>query len=347
MPGHLSFLGKAKNICEHLTVALYAGRTQNGVVSQETLERRKSQLLSTKLVDKVIPIKDFDECTAVIANENIDVYAYGNPVWQINTLKCSVRYIDSGRVNLPQFNLKLGHACTLKCKACSTLAPFAPKDTYYYDMPTIIDSLKKVAAVADIQILAIQGGESFLHPSLPSLLEYAVACESISKIQVFTNGTVMPKFDNDILKNSKIEILISIYPITTDKVLKIKDFFDNNKIMNEIVYRKDWNDFGFQADKQMNKSTDRQAETTFLACAVKRCLTLEKDAIAHCPRAIIAPRVQGFVPKDDDYLYVNESSDLKSDLYNYVYHPNYMEVCKYCNGTEGTPLVEPAQQLQR
>jgi len=74
-------------------------------------------------------------------------------------------------------------------------------------------------------------------------------------------------------------------------------------------------------------------------------MILENGIMGYCGQSVIAPRVKGFTPKICDYVYVNESTDLKSDIYNYVYHPTYMEACKYCNPTESAPRVEVAQQL--
>jgi len=354
MPGHLSFLGKAKAMCEHLTVALSTQPT--GRLAQDTLERRKSELLNTGFVDKIVPVKDFDECATVIKNENIDLYAYGNPKWRIETPNCEVRHIDSDRVYLRHIVPITGHACTLKCKDCCALSPFAPRDVYYYNIGDIIDSLKKVAMVADIGMISIAGGEPFLHPDLSLLLTYAINSNTL-QVMITTNGTVMPNVSLDLLTNPKVIIRISTYPAIAEKQCKLKGYLDQNGINVYMENNPQWYNLGCQPDRQTDRQTDRhnyttkktgkQAERNFLSCCIKdSCLPLENGVIGRCQLSVIAPRVLGFSPKEGDYLNVNESTDLKSDLYNYVYHPKYMEVCKYCNGTEGTAQVEPAQQLQ-
>ena len=341
MPGHLSFLGKAKDLCEHLTVALTASLL--GESFSNPFDVRKSQLLNTGFVDKVVPVKDFDECAAVIKDENIDIYAYGNSRWRIETPNCDIRHIDSGKVFLYRLNVGIGHACTLKCKHCCNLSPYAPRDAYRYNIHEVINSLDKVRAVADIRVCSIFGGEPFLHPDLHLLLTYAINSD-IGKIEIDTNGTVIPNISLDLLANPKIIIKISSYPIVAEKQRKLHEYLDKNGIDNYFRdITRPWCDHGCQPNRQMN--SEDETREIFSLCELKYCLTLENGVMGYCGLSIIAPRVIGFLPKAGDYLYVNESGDLMTDLYNYVYRPTYMEVCKYCNGgNENSPKVEPGRE---
>jgi len=336
MPGHLSFLGKAKAMCEHLTVALGG----NGILPENTLEKRKIQLLGSKLVDNIVYVKDFSEIGAIIKTENIDIYAYGNPKWLIETLDCKIIHIKSSRFFLEILNVSVGHACTLKCQHCSALSPFAPKDVQYYNIDKIIDSLKKLTSVADINKLDILGGEAFLHPSLTKLLTYIIDSSEIMNVSIITNGTILPKVSIDVLTNPKITVRISANSKYSEKQDKLINYLDENGVKHFFWIADNWTDFDHP------RQTDKKAEMIFSCCHNKiSCLALENGVMGYCTQSVIAPRVKGFLPKKGDYLYVNESTDLKIDLYNYVHHPKYMEACKYCSGTEG-PKVEPALQLQ-
>jgi len=181
-----------------------------------------------------------------------------------------------------------------------------------------------------------------LHPDLFKLLAFATDSPNIMMVRIITNGTLIPKIDIDILTNPKIIVEISPYPDYAEKQEKLKDYLKKHGIQCYPKQQVAW------SEMTCPMQTDEQAKSVFSKCWFKiNCATLENGLLGYCGQAVISPRVKGFSPKDGDYLNVNKSTNLKSDLYNYLYHPTYMEACKYCPGALGTNLIyDRAQQLR-
>lgn len=338
--GHASFLRKAKTSSGEgrLLVALDDKPC-------ETFLTRKASLLDCGYVDDVIPVAAFRECAALIDKYNIDIYAYGNPKFNLENIECETVQIISERLHLPFFVTVVGRRCTLKCKNCSNLIPYSSNKRDAYDCESILADLQAVTSVADIGCLQFQGGEPFLYQNLDRLLDFALSSEAIASVRIATNGTVMPNVNlTGVLQSPKLEVRMSNYPIASKKAEEVKNYLNQHGIKNFVFDFVSevglWNDLG---TVNVDPSTGDIAEI-FSNCSKNHCLTLENGIIGYCSRSICAPEIQKFTPNDGDYVTIKRGG-VKERLRDYVYNPKYMEACRYCNGGYSNGLlVEAALQ---
>jgi len=347
--GHIQFLKKAKSIGDCLIVALQTDDLA------DNFDKRKNTLLRTGIVDDVKSVKTLDSCMEIIEKENINIYVYGNENNKIHP-KCDVKYISSDIINIAFLVVCIGQACTLRCKNCGNFVVYAPKHTKIYPISRIIDDLRMIINIADINLLQIQGGEPFIHPELGKLVQFITETDAIAKCEIATNGTVKPNIDLELLKHKKMSIRISNYQIVQNDSEKLKLHLETNgvkySIYNFVSKKAVWNDLGYTPplSPTAELADDNTCKTRFENCAFRGCLTLEQSKLGYCSRSIIAEAVQGFVAKPSDYLILRSPSPPSKKFFfeqfkNYIENRHFMEACRYCNGTATGKFIEPAIQL--
>lgn len=263
-----------------------------------------------------------------------------------------VRFITRGRI--PFLVVSVGQACTLKCKDCGNFSPYAEKENLAYACDKIISDLKLILkACTYIKVLQIQGGEPFIYPQLDRILHFLIDEKKVKNIQIATNGTIVPEKLFYLLRNKKIEVRISNYPVVDSiKICRLCEEFDKSN----IKYSKysfaggsgEWTDCGSVGTPK--ETNDAIAADRFARCLFRGCLTLENGYIGKCSRCIHAAKVQGFTPKKGDYISVRESTNLKKELHRYREKSNtqnafFMEACRYCYGSFYGKKIKPAVQL--
>ena len=290
--------------------------------------------INKKLVDELgIPTNKIDNYTAIKLLKNMD-----------NFLICQ---IPQNPLVIPFLVVCIGQACTLRCKDCANFSPFAPKEHSVYPVTSILDNLHIITANSSIDLLHIQGGESFVYPYLDDILRFVIESANIRNCQIATNGTLLPKTDLNLLKSEKITVRVSNYPSVKNIAEKLRKFLldngINHRIHDFVSFTGEWNDIG--GINLPCEQDDDAVQKRFDLCAKNRCFTLENSKISRCSRGVIAEAVQGFASKAGDYLIVNDSPDFKERLIEYVTFPKFMEACRYCNGYANSKLIEPAVQL--
>lgn len=211
--------------------------------------------------------------------------------------------------------------------------------------------------VSRISRLQIQGGEPFLYDQLGSLLLYLQCIDKIRHIQIATNGTITPLPRTTgaghislikALQNEKTELRISNYgDITRKQVATLTDWCQEHEInyrtYDFIAGDGTWYDKG--GPDATGDEDDAVVKQRFDECPNTKCLTLENGVIGYCSRSTIAPFVQAFTPRPNDYVRVERGVLMGLKLANYVYRPHVMECCRYCQGAGGRK-VPPAIQME-
>lgn len=92
--------------------------------------------------------------------------------------------------------VKTGTECSLKCKKCGEFNPYLKTNgrAFSCNANVLIEYSNKILqAVDSIKNLQIAGGEAFLHKDLFEYIDYTYNHEKIGKIEVVTNGTIVPQ----------------------------------------------------------------------------------------------------------------------------------------------------------
>ena len=205
-----------------------------------------------------------------------------------NKVKCFVKSVIKG---LKLFNSNSGYyeyleipittKCSLNCKKCSNLIPCYQKRSDY-DINILLKSLKKfLDCINHIVFIRVLGGEPFLNKNLYKILEELLNSKKIQRIEVVTNGTIVP---NDkkllgVLKNNRIIVSISQYPMVNYNKLVL--FLKKNNIKYRIDKMNFWLDYG--EPYKRNKS-ERVLIKQYAKCN-NVCKSLINGQIHLCPRS--------------------------------------------------------------
>jgi len=187
-----------------------------------------------------------------------------------------------------------------------------------------------------------------MYGELQTLLCYLLASDKIRKIEIATNGTIVPpKEMADILSNPRIYIRVSNYShIANKRVQLLAEYLRANEIQHRI-YNFAANDglwFNQGGPAALRESCDVIVKKRFDDCPFSRCLTLENSTIGYCSRSTVASYVQRRTPPPNDYMHVSRNPWFGLKLANYIARPHFMECCRYCQGASGAK-IPPAIQL--
>lgn len=281
-------------------------------------------------------------------------YYYQDNKSKMNKIKCLFKAIFR---NLKIFNYKNGYyeyleipittACSLKCKYCSNLIPCykKPKD---YDIQTIEKGINTfLECINNIVYIRVLGGEPFLSRNLPKVLEILLKSDKIQRIEVVTNGTIIPK-DKEllkILKNSRIIVCISEYPMVDDE--KLMNYLKEKSINYRLDKMDYWINHG---DTHKRNRSEKELKKQFRACD-NVCKSLVNGEFHICPRSshgtdlgIIKNNKRDYV----DLLDKKTSIKKKKEQIRELFKIKYLKACDYCDyGTKDAKRIAVAEQIKR
>lgn len=260
-----------------------------------------------------------------------------------------------GGVEVQFLVLCVGQNCSLKCRDCSNLAPYAPKDMLIYDCESIIADLETFTSkIMSIELLQIQGGEPFLYKDIDKIITYAGQNRKIKHIRITTNSTIIPRQQTmNLLRQYDVSITLSDYPVTASKRKILEQRLKEEKIRYEVYEFLGgrggglWRNMGYMVPREADNEIVRKR---FLSCAFSGCTTLENGVIGHCSRSTNAPYVQNYVPARGELLEIRKNHLKIRFLWWYIFQLKMfkgkcMECCRRCLGSSGGEEIEPAIQL--
>ncbi len=265
---------------------------------------------------------------------------------------------------LGKFSIIITTRCNLRCKLC---CEYIPQNKPFPDitaeqMRRILASFFEVVGSVDTLHLT-GGGEPFLHPELPNLVEVCMDYDaSFGRLMLFTNCTIMPS--QRLLKmlnryRDKIVIQVSRYGINPEReqdilsvlresgtTLKIETYYGGQQSFNG------WVDFG---EWKYQNRTESELERIYKNCATTRDMHgnwRTRDGKVHwCSRSQRGTEL-GLIPDDpNDYvdLLAAQTVEEKRAKFRAIEHRRYLAACDYCSGDQGTSDLSKrfpaAQQL--
>ena len=259
-------------------------------------------------------------------------------------------------IGLRMFNYKNGYyeyleipittKCSLRCKCCSNLIPCYshPSD---YDVDILIRSIKEfLKCIENIVYIRVLGGEPFLSPNLGRVLNYLLRSDKIQRVEVVTNGTIIPKDRKliRILRNPRIIVCISQYPIV--KYERLVDFLVDNNIQYRIDKMKFWMDYG---DTHKRGRSIRELKKQFNRCH-HVCKSLVNGQVHFCPRSSHGTDLGIIKGNESDYLDLLDDSmsvsDKKEKLIK-LFRKKCIMACDYCDfGTKDSHKIKVAEQIK-
>ena len=281
-------------------------------------------------------------------------YYYIDNCKKQNKIKCLFNALTK---SFKIFNYKHGYyeyleiplttKCSLICKNCSNLIPCYKKRSDY-DTNTLLASIKSfLECINNIVYVRLLGGEPFLSQNLHTILKELLKSNKIQRIEVVTNGTIVPtdKKIINLIKNDKIIISISEYPMV-DKT-KLVAFLEENKIKYRIDKMNFWMNYG--KPEKRNKS-EKELIKQFASCN-NVCKSLVNGQIHLCPRSSHGTDLGIIKNNEKDYVNLldeNLTLEEKKEQLNKLFQKKYITACDYCIfGTKESKKIPVAEQIKK
>lgn len=226
----------------------------------------------------------------------------------------------------------LTDACNLNCKGCTHFSPVAPRE--FLSLDQLYEDAKHLGRVCSgLESVYLIGGEPLLFPDLPKAMEILRECFPNTKIQLFTNGLLLPKMNDEFWETArlnKIEISLTRYPVK----------FDYDAVEKYCRER----------GVEVTVFGDRIADSHFLRCGLDTegrhnprlshfkcfnfgCVSVKDGKIYPCSTSCCISNLNktygtNFEHKPGDYLNVK---DVKSSADILRLRDNPVPFCRYCS----------------
>ena len=259
-------------------------------------------------------------------------------------ITCHEGYLNPEKIYLRSLDIIITEKCSLKCADCSNLAQYFvnPRDD---DLDELIDSIHTFFQTIDeVNEVRVIGGEPFMNKNIYPVLGKLTEIDHISKILVFTNGTILPRKEHlRLLAQDKIMMIITDYDELAKNHSALVDLCDENNIAYYSEVANGWTDC---ATVRKHNRTVAEQESVFNRCCAKNLITLSKGKIYRCPFAANIDRLGASPDYEEDYININ-NKPTKLDYKKYFREKSFLEVCDFCNGRFlSDPVIEPAIQLK-
>ena len=338
-----NWLVSAADINEISDQLCYAGYVQSSIYSAVHLLKDYN-------------IKEFDKFVGYNATDVVS----GFVEFAVNcTIQCQESYSNAKKIFIRSVDIVVTEKCSLKCVDCSNLMQYFERPVNYaHDEMT--EAVKLLLDFTDeIHEFRVIGGEPLMNKEVYSLIDVLCKSEKVTRVAVYTNGTIIPKTHQlNALKHEKIFLMITDYTrcgtanddYTINKVTRFKpitDALENLCKQNKIDYRRhppeNWTDCGKIID--FNRSVEENKEV-FRTCCCKNLITLSRNELHRCPFSAQITRLDVCNFKDD---YINlQDLKIKHKMQSFLNDKEYLEACGYCPGRRlSDPQITPAIQSQK
>lgn len=255
---------------------------------------------------------------------------------------------------LEKFSLIITTRCNLRCKLC---CEYIPQNKPFPEI-TVEEAERVFAAAFDvcdrIVTLHLTGGEPFLHPKLPELINAAFKYKSkFDRLMLFTNSLVIiePKvLDAIVRRKENIFIQLSQYGLNPEREVFVAKLLLENGIACKIEkYFGEKQSFGGWVDFgkwECYGRTRDEAIETYQSCAVTRQMRgnwrTRSGQVHWCSRSQRGVEL-GLIPDNaDDYVDLFDEKtnrDEKRMKFQKIMHAKSLFACNYCSGDQGTTNV--------
>lgn len=197
-------------------------------------------------------------------------------ITEAQILEIFLPVLQSGRIGEVQFNLT--DKCNLNCDLCSHFSPLV-KQAETYTVEQFVKDAKRINALTEhVDVVGLWGGESLLHEKLEEIIYEARKIFPDSRIEVGTNGLLIPKMSVRLLtaiKKCRCKVVVSGYPPTLKMWDEIKDMLE----CFDILYRMTKVDQFFKRYELEGKNNP---EETYAVCCSKVCHTVINGRFSSC-----------------------------------------------------------------
>ncbi|MBU8895660.1 radical SAM protein [Corallococcus sp. M34] len=234
--------------------------------------------------------------------------------------------------------------CNLRCVQCCPLSPHLPAWTVSPER--LGDELRTLARVLKPQVFKFTGGEPFLHPDLPALLDVARASGISEQFSVTTNGFLAQSAPDAVYERLD-RMTLSVYssrPLPERSIARITERCEQHGIYLTVKRI----DAFQQLTPDSPWASEAQTREVFARCWLKtRCHLVHQGRFYLCTRP---PHVETVVRREHPELPALSEVDgvsldgpeLLARMLGYLERETPLETCRRCLGSSG-PWAPHAQ----
>lgn len=293
-------------------------------------------------INQQIDLKNCYECT-VLDNTCNSLCQY---LKRINGYKEQKTYRTK---NVKMIGYLLSNICTLRCKNCCEKVPYMPHDIrHFVDAETVVKDINKMAEACEfLTLLEFIGGEPFLHPELPRILEEVKKIVNIGMIHIFTNGTVIPTDDLcKSLHNQRITVYLSNYQVSYPENMRKNVDMTVQKLTEYHVQfffgkKTNWSDF---SSYELQCADEEMLIKKFPDCFLHNCNRLMEGKLYVCPHQYSGIMMGEISDSNTLNIYDYSAEELASELEKFKKYA-YIDACKYCSMPYDAETVLSGEQL--
>jgi hypothetical protein len=257
-----------------------------------------------------------------------------------------------GRMRVEAFELHVVEHCNLRCANCCNMSPLVAEETL--TALQVGDLCAQMAAVLDVDVFKIMGGEPLMHPDIAGVLR-AVRASGISpKVRLFTNGLLLASMKPEFWSGLD-ELTISSYSSAPAKPALLALARAQAKAHGFVLNIKEVGAFS-QVLSPAFRSDRAEVERTFERCWLRhRCLVVRHERFFMCTRAAYAedflaraacePVPPGYALDRERDGVPLAAPELPRRLVEYMNRAAPLAACHHCLGGDGA--LEPHHQLSK
>lgn len=236
--------------------------------------------------------------------------------------------------------------CSLRCKGCSNLIPCYnnPADV---DIDILLNSIDVfLKCINNIVYVRVLGGEPFVSKNLEQIINKLLCSDKIQRIEIVTNGTIIPKNKSllKIMSNKRVIVCISKYPyVKLEKLIKV---LEKNYINYKVDDMNFWMDYGNLDERGKSIS---ELKKQYRKCN-HICKSLLNGQLHLCPRSSHGTDLKIIKGNEDDYLdLLNKNIGINEKKKKIVelFKKKYIIACDYCDfATDKSKKIKVAEQVK-
>jgi len=228
--------------------------------------------------------------------------------------------------------------CTLRCACCNQYLPHLKSKRGDVPAELILQDMKRLLQYIDyLPLYDFMGGETLLHNQLPEILEATLQEEQIARIQLATNGTILPSPQlSSVLANDRISLLISDYGEVSTRLAKLTEHCDRVGIHYFVAHWKEWSVCSYP--KKYNRSPAAH-QRNFDNCSSRFRTNYHNGKLYRCGTQIYVYDLVDEVPDfPNDYLDIRAMEEcgqnpreIKEAIRSYLASSRPLDFCDYCD----------------
>ncbi len=263
--------------------------------------------------------------------------------WNLENYKHIIQ-ANKESIHIAHLNIVVTTACSLRCKACSSLIPYYRKSQFFIPadiIQSVSALLENVDLIYEVEIL---GGEPLLHDALNEVVAFLSKSRKILHIDIVTNGTIVPS--RELLEKIKLPKVAFV----------VDDYKDKSIHFDEICYILDNAGFPYRINRHwrwadLGDFSDRKYSLDVLNALQNKCFFYGVNEILNgklfrCPRSSHASALNLVPDYPEDYLNL-DSSLTRDDVRKFLFEEKNLNICKHCNGCIQDNLVLPVAEQMR